>query len=152
MGNCVSTQPHTPFTRPSLSDGHDTSSSPSYGPVTFIITCPSLTPFQYPPLWLFECRLNLGPVCLGQQVALYHRAEDCFNPDPLSVPVAEDWLDKVTECTPHWQTFQIADRQGREVALLRVPNYNPICFPHEQGIQSFGATLDMADKEATNPP
>jgi hypothetical protein len=83
MGNCMSN--HTPFSNSleTLVDPDIPSSS---------ILCPTTThiivhragelyghlPGQSPPpnLWLFEYRLNLGPVCIGQHVVLHLRAED----------------------------------------------------------------------------
>ena len=58
---------------------------------------------------------------LGQQVALYLRAADCFDADPSLGSVAEGRLERITSCSPNWLTFQIADSEGKEVALLSVP-------------------------------
>jgi hypothetical protein len=128
MGNCMSN--HTPFSNSleTLVDPDIPSSS---------ILCPTTThiivhragelfghlPGESPPpnLWLFEYRLNLGPVCIGQHVVLHLRAEDCYNPDPALRPVAQGWITQVTGRTPHWLTFRILDGEGSEPALLSVP-------------------------------
>jgi hypothetical protein len=81
-----------------------------------------------PNHWLFEYRMNLGPVTLGQKVVLHRRAADCFNPDPSLQPLMEGWLVEVTNCTPHWLTFRVINGQG-ESALLSVPSYKIVCQP-----------------------
>ena len=134
MGNHVSTPPKTPLSSPNLDGNTDlphccsSLSPPPLEPATAIVVRSSYKPFQYPPLWVLEYRLNLGPVCQGQKVMLYCNAEDHFDPDPLSKPVADGWLVKVVNRTPSWLTFLVVDVKGAEVAMLQVP-YVPSAKP-----------------------
>ena len=127
MGNCVSTQPHSHFTSPDFNTvdppTHGAPSPPPYCPITLIMVHSPPIPVDYPPTWLFEYRLNLGPIAIGQRVELHLRAEDCFDEDP--VPVAEGWIDRIANRTPYWLTFQITDIQGKDLALLGIP-YAPL--------------------------
>ena len=132
MGSHVSTPPKTPLPSPDLDGNADLPrccsllSSPPLEPATAIVVRSSYKPFQYPPLWVLEYQLNLGPVCQGQKVVLYCNAEDYFDPDPLSTPVADGWLVKIVNRTPCWLTFLVVDVKGAEVAMLQVPYVPPV--------------------------
>ena len=123
MGNCTSTKSHSHFTSPSIVTiglpTHGSSSSPPYCPITLIVVHSPPIPINYPPTWLFEYRLNLGPITIGQRVELHLRVEDCFDKDP--VPVAEGWINRIADYTPYWLTFQITDIEGKDLALLGIP-------------------------------
>jgi hypothetical protein len=127
MGNCASAQPYTPSTKPKPPNipGSPSRPNPSdplpYYPLTYIVAHRAPSPPDCPPLWFFEYRLNMGPVCPGQRVSLHLRSEDCFNPDPSLGPVAKGRLGRVISCNPHWMTFPIEDKKGRVIALLSVP-------------------------------
>src|SRR6266481_1248924 len=87
---------------------------------------PTLSPSKPPPLnlWLYKYRLNLEPVVVGQQVALYHRAADCYNPDlAQAAPVVKGWINMILRRTPHWVMFRIVNSAGEEIARLGYPGY-----------------------------
>lgn len=77
-----------------------------------------------PDLWLFQYRLNFEPIVIGQRVALYRRAADCYNPDPeQAAPVAEGQIDSVFRRTRCWVIFHIVDGAGEQIARLGYPYY-----------------------------
>ena len=117
MGSCISAPlPHCDRTSPNVPNPHS---------ITHIVAhwAGNSSP---PNHWLFEYRMNLGPVTLGQKVVLHRRAADCFNPDPALQPLMEGRLVEVTNCTPHWLTFRVVNGKGKS-ALLSVPNYRAVC-------------------------
>ena len=123
MGNCIS----APL--PSCTN----TCSPNPHPTTHIVAHQAGN--SPPPIhWLFEYRMNPGPVTLGQKVVLHKRAADCFNPDPSLQPLMEGWLVEVTNCTLHWLTFRIVNGKG-ESGLLSVLSYGIVCQPLPNGLK-----------------
>ena len=92
MGSCISCHHHA--------DMHLPGPFPLL-PITHIVAHRTDNPKHF----LFEYRMNLGPIAIGQGVVLYDRAEDCFNPDPSLRPLMEGRLEAIIDCTPHWLTF-----------------------------------------------
>src|ERR1700736_4079542 len=105
MGNCISALHHAPST--------DHLDYLPYCPLTIMVVHYAPAPHDSPPHWFFEYCLNLAPICLGQQVSLLLRSEDCFNPDPSQGPVAEGRLERIVCRTTCWLMFQIVDEAGR---------------------------------------
>jgi len=80
---------------------------------------------SHPGLWLFQYHLNFEPIVIGQRVALYCRATDCYNPNPeQAAPVAEGQINSVLSRSHCWVIFHIIDDStGKEIARLGYPYY-----------------------------
>jgi hypothetical protein len=124
---------HTPCTRTGLPNSQDPPIPPTHSQIIHIVAHHADDLYtQYfgnpPNHWLLEYRLDLNPIWIGQYVVLHCRAEDCFNPDPSLGPVAEGWIDRIVDRTPHWLTFRIVDSEGEMSSLLSIP-YVPLVQP-----------------------
>ena len=57
-----------------------------------------------PNYWLFDYHLNFLPFYIGQKVALFCRAADCFTPDGA---IAQGQIEAAFICSPFWTVFKI---------------------------------------------
>jgi len=82
--------------------------TPSTSPLSPVLSPTVLHIIVYsapvPNYWLFDYRLNFLPFYIGQKVALFCRAADCFTPDGA---IVQGWIETASISSPFWIVFKI---------------------------------------------